>query len=128
MVKSWFVLSLMIKNTFYLIAKGKRSRWSDKVEDITFRMTKQRPALSNDEIAVLVKVNIPEEYFERIQPAINIELPKDATVGMTVEAAIEITGIEVAEKLKLEAQEVIDGLTEIYKKKLNSEKENEQSE
>ncbi len=85
----------------------------------SLRVVKGRPYLNNNEIAVLLNMDVPKEFFERLIPLVNIQLPKEGVIEPDVETVLSITSREVAEKLKIEAAEVYDGLKDMLTKKDN---------
>lgn len=74
------------------------------------RMTKGRPYLRNNEVAVQIKINVPDAFFERMIPVVEIDLPKEAVAEPDVSVALNITAQKVADALKLDVQYVYDGL------------------
>lgn len=79
----------------------------------SIRAVKNRPALNSDEIAVNLKVDIPKEFFERLMPTVNIQLPKESVINTDMEAVISLTAEQVASKLNLEVLDVTDGLRQL---------------
>lgn len=80
------------------------------------KITKSKPAITNREIAIAINVKVPNAFFERLTPVINIELPSEAVANPDVEAVINLTAIEVADKLQLDVTDVTDGLRDLIKK------------
>lgn len=83
----------------------------------SLRVVKSKPYLNNNEIALKLAIDIPQEFFDRLIPVANIKLPKEGIIDPDVETVLSITSNEVAQKLRLEAAEVYDGLKEMVNKK-----------
>lgn len=83
----------------------------------SIRVTKNRPYLNNNEISVLLNVDVPNRFFERMIPVVDIRLPEEAVIQPEMDVALSITSQEVADKLKLDAQEVFDGLKDMVERK-----------
>lgn len=113
---------LPIQEQGYLILEGRRTYYK-RIGSVGIRFAKNKPNLNSNEIAVRIILKIPPAYFERLTPLATIELPKEAIIAPDIETIVSLTGLEVADKLQLEAKEVIDGLKELLKKKLEKEKE-----
>lgn len=81
------------------------------------KVTSNKPALSNNEICIAINVKVPNAFFERLTPVINIELPSEAVVNPDVQTVIDLTAIEVADKLHLEVTDVQDFLKQLVEQK-----------
>lgn len=79
----------------------------------TLRVVKQRPALNNREIALTLKINIPDVFFDRLMPTAEIVVPKEAITSIDPEVAVSIAAQKVSEALKLDFTEVREGLREM---------------
>lgn len=83
----------------------------------SIRVVKTRPELNNNEIAVNLNVEIPNIFFERLMPTINIKIPEEAVLKPDIEVAVAVAAFEVSDKLKLDFKEVEDGLMSMVKAK-----------
>lgn len=101
----------------YMVIEGKKDYYGGYTGKIS-RFVKSKPAISNREIAVFVKVQVPVAFFERLTPVIEIKLPEEAVVSPNIESVVKLTSLEVADKLQLEIGEVEDGLKQLIKNKL----------
>lgn len=81
------------------------------------RSTKNVPALSPDEIAVGIDLDIPDRYFRRPYPVVQINFP-DPPTDPDPAAAIHITARTIADALKLDVTEVTDGLTKMVERQV----------
>ncbi len=79
--------------------------------------TKSKPSLTNNEIAIAINVKVPNAFFERLTPVINIELPSESVANPDVQAVIDLSAIEIADKLNLEVTDVTDGLRQLIENK-----------
>lgn len=82
----------------------------------SLRVVKTRPHLSNREIALTLKLDIPNVFFDRLMPTVQISVPKEAIIDVSPEVAINIAAASVSEALKLDFVEVRDGLKELVLK------------
>lgn len=80
-------------------------------------VTKGKPGLTNRQIAIAINIKVPNAFFERLMPVINIELPAEAVVNPDVKTVIDLSAIEVAENLHLEVTEVSDMLSQMVEEK-----------
>lgn len=105
----------------YLVIEARKSYggYSGRIAKIT----SGQPSLTNSQIAVKVNVNVPNAFFERLTPVINIELPGEAVVNPDVQTVIDLTAIEVADKLKLEVVDVQDWLKQLVEAKTKNNEE-----
>lgn len=102
----------------WLVIEGrKRSSYSDYYSGSIVKITKSKPAISNRQICIAVNINVPIAFFERLTPVINIDLPKEAILNPDSEIVIDLSAIEVADKLNLEVTDVKDALTELIEAK-----------
>lgn len=89
----------------------------------SLRVVKTRPALSNNEIALTLNLEIPNVFFERLMPTANIVVPKEAITSIDPEVAVTIAAQNVSDALKLDFTEVHEGLRKLILKKENDEVE-----
>lgn len=106
--------------TGYLTIEGKK-QYGSYGGRIT-KVTAGKPALTNNQICIAINVKVPNAFFERLTPVINIELPSEAVVNPDVKTVIDLTAIEVADKLKLEITDVQDFLKQLVEKKKEEKK------
>jgi len=99
----------------YLVIEARKS-YGGYVGRIA-KITSGQPSLTSSQIAVKVNVTVPNAFFERLTPVINIDLPEEAVVNPDVNTVIDLTAIEVADKLKLEVNDVQDWLRQLVDKK-----------
>lgn len=86
------------------------------------QVRKNPPYLNSDEVSFRLKINLPDDFFKRIIPLIEVDIPKEAIYNPDAELSLDLLSAEVAEKLKLEASEVKDGLTELLKQKIENDR------
>lgn len=77
------------------------------------RVVKQRPYINNNEIAINLNLDIPGIFFDRLIPSVDIKLPEESVLKPDIETIVKITSEEVASKLKLDVNEVSDGLRDM---------------
>ncbi len=87
----------------------------------TINIRKSRPDLSSDEVAFQIAINLPNDFFERVIPTIDVQVPKEAIYNPEATLVLDLMSSEIANKLRLEVSEVRDGLQEMMRKKLQSE-------
>lgn len=87
----------------------------------SLNVRKNRPALSSDEVSFKLKVNLPNDFFNRIIPVIEVSVPKEALYNPEATVAMELLSVELAQKLDLEASDIRDGLKELMQKKLEKQ-------
>lgn len=80
----------------------------------TLRMVKGRPALSNDEVAIQLNIDVPNSFFKRLIPVANLTIPDNAIFEVGAEVALSVTAQEVSDKLHIEQGAVLDGLKQAY--------------
>ena len=81
----------------------------------SLRVVKNRPALNNDEIAVNLNVDVPDIFFKRLIPSVNITLPAEAIIDLDAKTAVNQVAPRVAESLKIDVKTVEDGLLDMIK-------------
>lgn len=112
--------SFEIEGYMKITAKKAYYGYSGRIDSFT----KAKPALSSNQIAVFIKVSVPNAFFERMTPVVNIELPEEAVVHPDIQTTIKIAAMEVADKLQFDVKQVEDGLRQILEekaKKLNNQ-------
>lgn len=87
------------------------------------RMVKGAPSLSNIEIAIKVNLNIPDSFFHRLIPVVDIDVPADAILSPGIESVVHMMSQEISEKLEVDVNDVEDGLKNALNNKENNEKE-----
>lgn len=83
---------------------------------------KNRPFLNSDEVSFKLNVSLPDDFFDRIIPVVDIEVPKEAIYNPEASLTMDLMSEEIASKLNLEISEVRDGLVDLMKKKLEVDK------
>lgn len=105
---------------FYLIITGKKGRYyGSTVNDFSLEIKNKKPALNNDQIAVLLKMEVPREFFERMIPVAELNLPKEAILTLDQATIVSLTAPEISEKLKISLEDAEDGLKQMLSKKQN---------
>lgn len=68
----------MMKAKGWLTIKARRTGYADKVTSVSIpRVTVNKPDTSADEDAILIEIELPEDYFdEAAAPTISVTLPK----------------------------------------------------
>jgi hypothetical protein len=82
----------------------------------SIRVVKQRPNLSNDEIAIKLNLEIPQEFFERIIPSVDILVPIDSMIKPDIEVVTRINAEMISKAMNLNVNDVQDGLKEMLEK------------
>jgi len=103
--------------SFYLVIEGKKPRWGGKINDFGVKILREKPALNSDEIAVLLKMEVPQEFFERMIPVAELKLPKDTILTLDQATIVSLVAPELSEKLKISLQDAEDGLQLMLKQK-----------
>lgn len=81
------------------------------------RITKNTPSLYQDEISVKLDINVPDAIFKRPLPTLSIDLPENVVANPDAELAVRLTAYDVSQALKIDVQEVQDGLWEMLRKR-----------
>ena len=103
--KAYLVMKLGVENNYYK---------TPKVTDM--RLMKTEPTLKQNEIGFTLNIDIPDVLFKRTAPLIKLELPADVFVNPDADVAVELTAKQVAAALKIDVEEVRDGLAEMVRK------------
>ena len=82
----------------------------------SLRVVKTRPYLNNTEIALTLKLDIPDVFFDRLMPTVQINVPDDAIVNVSPDVAVNIAAQEISQALSLDYIETRDGLKEMILK------------
>lgn len=80
------------------------------------RITRKETGTYPDELALHLKIEVPDSFWRRPIPSVNIKIP-DFQLDPSAEATAAIVAPEIAEKLKLDVQAVEDGLVNMLKAK-----------
>jgi hypothetical protein len=80
----------------------------------TARAVKGLPKLDTDEIAIGINLTIPDAYFQRPYPVIEIKVP-DPRETPSPEVVVDITAKTVANALRLNVDAVHDGITQLLR-------------
>lgn len=67
------------------------------------------------EIAIRVNVTIPDRFFVRPVPTVDITIPESAVINSNEDIAIKVTAADLSEKLNLDVSAVEDGLAEMFR-------------
>lgn len=98
----------------YLVIKRTTSYYHR--HNYTYRITKEKPSLSADEIALYLQIDVPDAFFNRQIPTLKIDLPKDAIMTIDQNTVISMVAPELANKLSVSLENAEDGLKEMFKK------------
>lgn len=82
---------------------------------------KNKPALNSDEVSFRLNINLPNDFFDRVIPVVEVNVPKEAIYNPDAKLTLDLLSIELAEKLNLQASEIRDGLQEMLNRKLYKE-------
>lgn len=106
----------------YIIIERKRSGVYTYQKKYTIRLVNGKPSLKPSEIALKLSIQVPDVFWDRVIPAVDIKVPENAILSPDIGSVLTITADEVSQKLNIDFQDVLDGLTESIRKK--NEKEN----
>jgi len=79
----------------------------------SMRVTKNPPSLEPNEISAHLNLDIPNQFFQRPRLAITIGIPNDVIANVPADVAVEITAEAVAGALRIDVDDVRDGLTDL---------------
>ena len=80
----------------------------------------RRPSLSyvkNNEITIDINLDIPDSYFARPEPIVTFTLPALAILDPGIKASIKIAAKEISKKLRIDENDVINGIQSAVDKK-----------
>lgn len=103
---------------YIVIEAHKLASWSNQYRGRIEKVTKSKPSLTNRQIAIKVNIKVPNAFFERLTPVVNIELPEEAVVNPNIQSVIQLSALEIADKLQLEVTSVEDGLKQMIEDKI----------
>ena len=98
----------------YFVIEAKSSHWGYRG---SLRFVKTKPSLSSKEIAFEAKIDVPDVFFERLIPVIEIKVPADAAIQPNIETTINVTSQTVGEALGVEVGKVHDALTQLVEER-----------
>lgn len=102
----------------YLKIEGRKiNNYSSYYKGRIVSFTQSKPGLTSNQIAVKVKITVPNAFFERLTPVVDIQLPEEAVVNPNVESVIKLSALEISDKLNLEVTDVEDGLRTLIENK-----------
>lgn len=104
----------MIVNA-YLVITAKKARYYGG-RSASLRVTKGAPDLNSNEIALKLRIDVPDTVFDRPIPLLKLDMPQDLVMNPDAEVVTQITAQTVAEALKLDVETVEDGLVKMLKK------------
>lgn len=90
----------------------------------TMRVVKNKPGLLLREIAFELAIDIPDVFYKRVVPLVDISLPTDMLVNPDPDIVVSITAGKVAEALRLDVKTVEDGLAAMLKEQTEKQEEN----
>lgn len=82
------------------------------------RVNARGTGVKPNELRLKLRLNIPDLFFTRPEPVIDITFPEGVAMSLTPEAAVAVTAQEVARALGLDVEDVQDGLMEAMARKL----------
>lgn len=87
------------------------------------RITRKETGTYPDELALHLKIDVPDSFWRRPIPSVNIQVP-DFQLEPSPEVTAAIVAPEIADKLKLDVKKVEDGLVNMFKEKQEQEQNN----
>lgn len=81
------------------------------------RFVKTKPSLNSKEIAIEAKIDVPDVFFERLIPTIEIKVPATAAIQPSIETTVNVTASAVGEALNIEVGKVEDVLTQLVEER-----------
>lgn len=104
-----------MKTAAYLIVELSTDQY-DRPTTGKMRTVKNKPDYLNPrELAFEVNLEIPDVFFKRMIPVVDIKLPVDMLINPDPEVVVGITAGKVASALRLDVETVTDGLTQMLK-------------
>lgn len=79
----------------------------------SLNIRKTRPNLRNTEIAVRLRIDVPKQFFERLIPTVEINLPKEAVLEISEQEVVAVSAVELADNLSITYTEAYDGLMDM---------------
>lgn len=102
-----------MKITAYLIV-GLETDYYGRPKAGQMRVVKNKPDLINTrELGFQLNLEIPDVYFKRLVPVVDVELPEDMLINPNPKIVVGITAGKVAEAMGLKVEKVRDGLMEM---------------
>lgn len=74
------------------------------------RVTKKDASSYPSELAVKLVIDVPDVFFNRPMPIVNLSIPKEYLISPDKEVVAKWIAPEIAEALKIEVKEIEDGL------------------
>lgn len=81
------------------------------------RINKNGLDVRTDEVTIELRLTIPETFFNRPRPVVDITIPDDLIQSLTPESAVQITASAVAGALGATVEQVMDGLGEVIEQR-----------
>lgn len=72
----------------YIVVKGKKRNTNSSARIYSSRITKNKPSLDYDEVAVKVELEIPDAMFEKPALEAKIVIPKEAVLSPVISADV----------------------------------------
>lgn len=87
----------------------------------SLRITKKDAAAYPSELGVQIVIDVPDIFFTRPVPRVELTVPKEYLVNPDAEVAARWVAQDVADALQLEVKTVEDGLMTMMKDKLKNQ-------
>lgn len=82
------------------------------------RVTKTAVKPRPNEIGVTLKIEIPNKFYDRPNPSVNIQVPEEYLVNPNAQIVAHMVAPEIATALKLDVEKMEDGLLTMLKEQL----------
>lgn len=83
------------------------------------RVTKRKVGIKPTELCITLNVNIPDSFFRRPQPVVNLSIPDTIGQPLPVDQVIDLSADMIAESLGINVEDVRDGLQELVSQQDN---------
>lgn len=96
---------MIAKGFIYINSKGK------------IRVSVNPGPVESNEIRFALNIDVPNHLFSRLDPIIHIDLSENAVINVPPEIVAEIVADDISKLLKVDANDIVDGLYEALLKK-----------
>lgn len=83
--------------------------------DGSLRITKKDPSAYATELAVQLVIDVPDIFFKRPMPKVELEIPEEYLVNPDTEVVAKWVSHDIAEALKIDVKAVEDGMVAMLK-------------
>ncbi len=90
-----------------------------------FRIATRESGAYPNEIGLNLEVDVPDSFFNRPNPKVSLEIPKDYFINPDCKIIASLAAPNIAAALKLDIKTVNDGLIQMLKRELDSKKKNQ---